>query len=104
MVPGPSSLASRALGDRIRDERIRLGLSQDDVANLAGMNVSNYGKIERGIGNPVLITIVRLAVVLGVDPGTLVAGLGAEHLPDGQETFTAADFVRERRTRGGIRS
>ncbi|RKR74715.1 helix-turn-helix domain-containing protein [Frondihabitans australicus] len=103
-MPGPTSDASRVLGERIRDERLRLGLSQDDIANLAGMNVSNYGKIERGIGNPVLITIVRLAVVLGVDPGSLVAGIGAEHLPDGQETYTAADFVRERRSRGTLRS
>lgn len=98
-MPEPSSEASRVLGSRIRDERLRLGLSQDDIANLAGMNVSNYGKIERGIGNPVLVTIVRLAVVLGIDPGVLVQGLGPEHLPDDQQAYTAADFVREQRSR-----
>lgn len=98
-MPEPSSEAARVLGSRIRDERLRLGLSQDDIANLAGMNVSNYGKIERGIGNPVLVTIVRLAVVLGIDPAVLVQGLGAGHLPDGQEAYTAADFVSERRRR-----
>jgi transcriptional regulator with XRE-family HTH domain len=98
-MPEPSSEAARILGSRIRDERLRLGLSQDDIANLASMNVSNYGKIERGIGNPVLVTIVRLAVVLGIDPAVLVQDLGAEHLPDGQQTYTAADFVREQRRR-----
>lgn len=101
-MPEPSSDAARVLGERIRDERLRLGMSQDDIANLAGMNVSNYGKIERGVGNPVLITIVRLAVVLGVDPGVLVHGIGAEHLPDDLDTYTAADFVRERRSRGSV--
>ncbi|ARC56342.1 hypothetical protein AS850_04535 [Frondihabitans sp. 762G35] len=78
---------------------MRLGLSQNELADLAGMNVSNYGKIERGIGNPVLHTIVRLASVLGIDPGALVAGLSGEDLPPVVETFSAADYVRERRSR-----
>lgn len=93
------SAAARLFGERIRDQRLRLGLSQDEVAHLAGMNVSNYGKIERGIGNPVLHTVVRLAVVLGIDPAELVAGLGVEHLPPLVEAFTAADYVAERRAR-----
>lgn len=98
-MPEPTSAAAHLFGERIRDERLRLGLSQDEVAHLAGMNVSNYGKIERGIGNPVLHTIVRLAVVLGVDPAVLVTGLGAEHLPPVLEAFTAAEYVAERRAR-----
>lgn len=98
-MPAPSSEASRIVGERIKAERLRLALSQDEVAHLAGMNVSNYGKIERGIGNPVLHTVVRLAVVLGVDPAELVTGLGVEHLPPLVEAFTAADYVAERRAR-----
>ena len=98
-MPDPSSEASRILGERIRTERLKLGLSQDDVANLAGMHSSNYGKLERGIGNPVLHTIVKLGVGLGVDPAIFVAGLGAEHLPPAHGTFTAAEFVRERARR-----
>ncbi|MET4064405.1 transcriptional regulator with XRE-family HTH domain [Frigoribacterium sp. PvP120] len=100
-MPEPSSPAAHLFGDRVRQERQRLGLSQDEVAHLAGMNVSNYGKIERGVGNPVLHTIVRLAVVLGVDPATFVSGMTAEHLPPVIETFTAAEYVAERRARSG---
>lgn len=98
-MPAPTSEAARLLGERVRLERLRLGLSQDEVAHLAGMNVSNYGKIERGIGNPVLHTIVRLAVVLDVDPAKLVVGIGADDLPPLLETFSAADYVREQRDR-----
>jgi len=98
-MPAVTSDAARVFGERLKTERNRLGLSQDEVAHLAGMNVSNYGKIERGIGNPVLHTIVRLGVVLGVDPGTLVTGLDADHLPPVLEAFTAADYVAERRRR-----
>jgi transcriptional regulator with XRE-family HTH domain len=78
---------------------VRLGLSQNELADLAGINVSNYGKIERGIGNPVLHTIVRLSSVLGIDPAVLVAGLSGDDLPPLLETFSAADYVRERRSR-----
>ncbi|GAA4670577.1 helix-turn-helix domain-containing protein [Frondihabitans cladoniiphilus] len=98
-MPDPTSAAARLFGERVRTERLRLGLSQDEVAHLAGMNVSNYGKIERGIGNPVLHTIVRLATVVGVDPGTLVAGISGDDLPPVLEAFSAADFVREQRRR-----
>lgn len=98
-MPEPTSTAARIFGDRVREERQRLGLTQDELAHLAGMNVSNYGKIERGIGNPVLHTIVRLAVVVGVDPSVLVSGMTAEHLPPVLETFTAADYVKERTAR-----
>jgi transcriptional regulator with XRE-family HTH domain len=51
-MPQPISDAARILGERIRERRIALACSQEEIAHLAGMNVSNYGKIERGLGNP----------------------------------------------------
>ena|ERR1700712_5731627 len=95
----PISDAARIVGERVRDARLKFALSQDDIANLAGMNVSNYGKIERGLSNPTLHTIVRIAAVLGVDPGSLVSGVGEGSLPDSRTPFTAREFVRERRIR-----
>lgn len=99
MVPQPISEAAQLLGERIRDQRVALAVSQDDVANLAGINVSNYGKIERGLSNPAFHTLLRIAAVLGVDPSVFVSGLGASTLPKSAETFTARDFVRERSKR-----
>ncbi len=60
------------------------------------MNVSNYGKIERGLGNPELHTLIRLAAVLGVDAADLVRGIKADALPEKRRPFTARDYVRER--------
>ena len=100
-MPQPLSQAARILGERVRDLRQKLAVSQDDVANLAGINVSNYGKIERGLSNPTFHTVVRIAVVLGVDPSVLVQGLGAQSLPEHTTTFTARDFVRVRLERHG---
>ena len=98
-MPEPLSDATRVLGERVKEQRRLIALSQDDVAHLAGMNVSNYGKIERGLSNPTFHTVVRIAAVLGIDPGTLLTGLDESTLPRTAETFTARDFVRERTTR-----
>ena len=95
----PLSDASRVLGERLRDQRLKLGVSQEEIAHLAGLNVSNFGKIERGISNPTLHTIVRVASVLDIDPGELITGLSSNDLPDKPETFTAIDFVPERTAR-----
>lgn len=98
-MPQHLSDAARILGERIREQRLKFSISQDDVANLAGMNVSNYGKIERGLSNPTFHTVVRIAVVLGIDPGSLLAGLDESSLPPATETFTAREFVQERTKR-----
>lgn len=95
----PISDAAKILGERIRDRRTKLAVSQEEVANLAGMNVSNYGKIERGLGNPNFHTLVRIAGVLGINPAVLVEKIGADSLPERTETFTVADFKREQRDR-----
>lgn len=98
-MPKPLSEAARILGERVRQHRLKFALSQDDVANLAGLNISNYGKIERGLSNPTFHTVLRIASVLGIDPSVLVEGLGQDTLPPSAETFTARDFVRERTER-----
>lgn len=100
-MPRYLSEAARVLGERVREHRTKFALSQDDVANLAGLNVSNYGKIERGLSNPTFHTVLRIASVLGIDPAVLVEGLDASTLPPAVETFTARDFVRERAARHG---
>lgn len=95
-MPEPLSPAARIFGERLRLARVELGLSQESVAELAQMHVTNYGKIERGIANPSLVTILRLASVLGHDMATLTSGIAMEHLPDEFEVLTASEFIRAR--------
>lgn len=97
MPASDPSNASRIVGERLKAARLELGVSQMDLAYLAGMNVANYGKIERGIGNPTLDSLVRLAGVMGLDPGNLVAGLGLADLPPVKASYTVAEFLREKR-------
>jgi transcriptional regulator with XRE-family HTH domain len=92
--------AARLLGERVLTERQRVGITQMDAAHLAGINVAHYGRIERGTGNPNLETLVRLAAVLGVDPGDLVRGMTVDQLPPSRVSYSAADYIRERERRG----
>jgi transcriptional regulator with XRE-family HTH domain len=75
-----------------------LGVSQEEIAQLADMHVTNYGRVERGEANSELHTIVRLATALDVDPGELVAGLsGDDMLPDREHAFSVSDFIAAKR-------
>lgn len=56
--------AIKAFGKRVRDLRISQGLSQEELANLADIPLSQVGRIERGENNPTLSSIVVLSIAL----------------------------------------
>ncbi|TDW30957.1 helix-turn-helix transcriptional regulator [Cryobacterium psychrophilum] len=72
-----TSEASRLLGLRLRERRLALALNQEDVALAAGINVSNYARIDRGHGNPTFHTLLRLSHVLGIDLSALFSDFNA---------------------------
>jgi len=95
----PRSRGSAELGRRLREARNADNVPQQDLAGVAGINVANYAKIERGLGNPTFETIVRLASALGRDPGEFVAGISADDLPATKQTYTVREFRQERQRR-----
>jgi len=54
------------LGNRIREERLRARLTQEQLAEIVGCNDSYIGQIERGNKNPSLEIIVCIANALNV--------------------------------------
>ena len=60
-----------AFGAHIRSLRLGRGMSQEEVAHLAGIHVTYLSGIERGKRNPSLKNIRRVAVALGVGVGEL---------------------------------
>src|SRR3954454_3495667 len=97
-MPTPRSRAAEVFGQRVREARFALGMSQEDIANLADMHVTNYGRVERGEANSELHTIVRLATALDVDPAELLAGLyGDGMLPERERAFSVADFIASKK-------
>jgi transcriptional regulator with XRE-family HTH domain len=68
----PRSPEHAALGEAIRAARVERGLSQEQLADAAGIHVTHLGGVERGVRNPNYATIVKLARALGVTAGTIV--------------------------------
>ncbi|HZQ29362.1 MAG TPA: helix-turn-helix transcriptional regulator [Acidimicrobiales bacterium] len=63
-------------GRRVRAFRKERGLSQERLAELAGIHRTYVGSLERGERNVALINIVRLARALEVNAADLVRDLG----------------------------
>lgn len=63
---------SRAIGDRIRAERARRHLTQEDLYLGAGISRDVLQRMEAGRHNPTLFTLLRIARVLEVPLSDLV--------------------------------
>ncbi|MGH3850369.1 MAG: helix-turn-helix domain-containing protein [Pseudonocardiaceae bacterium] len=74
MAP-PLSAATASLGARIRERRQVLGLSQEALAERAGLHWTFVGQVERGRRNLSFHNLLKLAAGLGVDPAELIGGL-----------------------------
>lgn len=72
-------------GEKIRNAREDMDLSQRDMASLIPMNQSNYSKIERGVQEPNLEQLRKICLILKLDPRYLLS------LED-CETITAEDI------------
>lgn len=55
------------IGKNIKAERVRKGLSQEQLAELVGVSSRTIGLIENGVQQPKLLLVVNLAKALGVD-------------------------------------
>jgi ribosome-binding protein aMBF1 (putative translation factor) len=60
------------LGRNVRELRLSLGLSQADLADRAETRRALISDVERGETNATLESLVRIALVLGVDPHELL--------------------------------
>lgn len=66
------------LGQRIRARRRELGMSQEGLANEAGLDRSYVGRIERGEHNLTFIALVRLCRAMRCDVAALTIGLPSQ--------------------------
>jgi len=65
-----------ALGDAIRRTRTAKDLSQEALADLAGIDRSYMGGIERGEHNVAVINLSKIAEALDIRPSVLLATAG----------------------------
>jgi len=71
-MPVPSHRT--AFGARVRELRTERGWSQEDFAHRAELDRTYVSGIERGVRNPTLDIIYRLAQTLDVPPADLLSG------------------------------
>ena len=69
----PTTGPKHAFGIVLRDARQGRGLSQEQLAEAAGLDRSFISLVERGIQSPNIVALLRIAEVLGVRASDLVA-------------------------------
>lgn len=65
-VPAGAKDPRIVLGERVNALRVALGLSQEDFAGRVGLDRTYVSGIERGLRNPTLLVLLRLAQALEV--------------------------------------
>ena len=78
----PTPRANIVFGQRLRAVRKERGWTLRFLAAKAGVHWTYLGQVERGERNVSLLTILRLAKALGIDPGVLLKGLKADVAED----------------------
>ena len=63
----------RNLGDELRERRKEEGLSQEALADQAGVHTNVIGRIERGVYNPSILVLHAISTRLGVSLSELFA-------------------------------
>lgn len=74
LKPSQCSLV-KVFADNVRLERVRQGISQELLAERAGVHRTYVGMLERGEKNVTIYNIERIAHALGVDPASLLVSV-----------------------------
>lgn len=64
------------LGDAIRARRQSIGMSQEALADAAGINRTHMGEVERGKRNISFMGVVKIATAMDVKASEIIADAG----------------------------
>lgn len=67
-------------GEVLRRHRAALNISQEELAHLAGVDRTFVSRLERGIRQPTITTIIGIGQALGVSAAELVQETEKEYL------------------------
>lgn len=63
---------AKAFGERVRAVRQEKGMTQEELAEAAGLHPTYISNLERGYRVATIVTLVRVASGLGCTPGALI--------------------------------
>ncbi|MBY5986857.1 helix-turn-helix domain-containing protein [Roseovarius atlanticus] len=72
MDEGDEHSIKKVFGEQVRRFRKAKGHSQEDLADMCGLDRTYIGSVERGERNVSLVNIYKIAIALGVSPKELV--------------------------------
>lgn len=72
-------VALAQFGENMKKLRRERNLSQEDCANICGLDRTYLSGLERGKRNPTLLVILKIATELQVDPRKLIVGIQWRH-------------------------
>ena len=63
---------AEAFGAVVKEARLKAGVSQEELAHLAQLERSYFGRVERGRSQPTLFALLKIAGALGYKGAKLV--------------------------------
>lgn len=92
-------------GQRLREQRIKHGLTLEQLAEKSELSSNYIGMVERGLKEPGLATIVKLLNALNISADTLLCDLvpSASHVTD-DEIRKRLEHLTPRPEKSGARS
>ncbi len=84
---------AKIVGQRIRNYRTKLGLSQEKLAELAGCHPTYIGQLERGEKNATLESIDKVASSLNISLSRLLENLGGKNSSDCNIPLECYEFL-----------
>lgn len=75
-------LTHEELGQRIRACRRGLGMTQEQLAERAGVSSETVGRLEQAVGSPTLDTVYKVAKALGTTGSALIAERASDEIAE----------------------
>lgn len=74
-MPAEKNPVALRFGEGLRQERLLAELSQEELAERASLHRSEIGLLERGLREPRVSTVVKLANALSIPAAELLRGI-----------------------------
>lgn len=84
---------AKTVGQRIRNYRTKLGLSQEKLAELSGCHPTYIGQLERGEKNATIESIEKIAASLNISLSKLFENLGGANANERNIPLECYEFL-----------
>lgn len=84
---------AKVIGQRIRNYRTKMGLSQEKLAELSDCHPTYIGQLERGEKNATLESIYKVTEALGVSLSELFANISTENSSERNIPLECYEFM-----------